>query len=628
MLWKQLADLNAAADAARERRINLQHLQCEFMRMIHHGSVHKDFKGELIKLKDLQSNLEKMRDTTRQTINEAVRPFLRSLKILDLPDELLRHIFLWVRGGTFTSEVPFNDWILTEIEGFDEWVEPDVNQVKKLRLTCRRFCATSSHLLMSCVRVGTTPQSLARLDEVSRHQTISKGIRRVEIFLGYHFDADIAHDIRAFAHFQANKLRWTIRMWEIDVRGPLSSSKTEILQKAIDRGTTIAESFEDAAQDGLDENRPEHIMLREAQECYRPQYESQMLLQRGPFAQAIVSALLRMPTATRLSIQDDGIRAISRPNPFYELVHPEDLEDVDTLQRKLQAPIFSWEFGRYLGLGSPPFDAIPNILLSIGEAGICLNGLEIDVSWPDKLSSFATGQAELLKRQAASQQLKEFKFCPHHTKRLPIKAVSLLAETLPTILHIYSPRTIDLCFNFMYKRGSILHPKVSMAPILLSRTWPSLEEMSFNGPFYLEDLIKVVNHIGKDVKLQWCGYLMDGSWAEVLDFLRGCEQRTMITLGDGDVSIAGAECESMSITELCFIFGENFSRRRLWSESRALSYIRGWTTQNPVTDWENGELSTTEDEGVGDEEMDDEGIESDELGDDEMGDDDMENGEH
>lgn len=620
VLWKQLADLNAAADAARERRINLQHLRCEFMRLIHHGSAHKNFKGELIKLKDLQRNLEEMRDTTRQTINDAVRPFLRSLKILDLPDEILRDIFLWVREDTFTFEVGFDDWIWTEIQGFDE---PDVKQVMKLRLTCRRFCATSSHLLMPYVKVDTTPQSLARLDAVSRHQTISKGIRRVEIFLGYHFDADIAHDIRAFARYQANQLRSRISMWETGLRGSFDF-EMETFRKAIDRGTTIAESFEDAAQNGLDENRPEHIMLREAQECYIPQYESQMLLHRGPFAQVIVSALLRMPTATCLSIQDEGIfKAISGPDHFYELRQPEDLEDVDTLRRNLQAPIFSWRWARCLGLGSPPFDAIPNILLSIGEAGICLNRLEIDVSWPDKLSSFATGQVELLKRQASSQQLKEFKFCPHHVKRLPIKAVSHLADTLPTILHIYSLRTIDLCFDFMYKGESIAHPIVSMAPILLSYTWPSLEEMSFNGPFYLEDLIKVVNHIGKHVKLQWCGYLMDGSWAEVLDFLRGCEQRTMITLGDRAVSIAGAECESMSFTELLFIFRENFSRRRLWSESRALSYIRGWTTQNPVTDWENGELSTTEDE-----EMDDEEIESDELGDDEMGDHGMENEEH
>lgn len=117
----------------------------------------------------------------------------------------------------------------------------------------------------------------------------------------------------------------------------------------------------------------------------------------------------------------------------------------------------------------------------------------------------------------------------------------------------------------------------------------------------------MVNHIDKDVELQWSGYLMDGSWAEILDFLRGCEQHTMVTIGDGaESSIHGAECESMSIEERCSIFSEDFSKRRLWPESRATSYIRGWITQNPVTDWDNGDLHTTEDERMGDDEMGDE----------------------
>lgn len=142
----------------------------------------------------------------------------------------------------------------------------------------------------------------------------------------------------------------------------------------------------------------------------------------------------------------------------------------------------------------------------------------------------------------------------------------------------------------MSEESSGLQPIASMAPILLSRSWPSLKELSFTGPFHFQELRKLVNHIDKNVDLQWSGYLMDGSWAEVLDFLRDCRLHATITLGDVNGSIAGAECENMSRAELDHIFRENDFTPSLASESRAARYIRGWTTQNPVTDWMHGDL--------------------------------------
>lgn len=383
MFWKQLTELNAAVDDTRDRRINLQHLRCDVMRKVQDEFVNKQFRNELIKLKGLQSDLERMRDTVRQTINEAVRPFLRPIKILDLPDEL-RHIFLCVRGDPTTSEYVFDDFI--ETEGDDYLSVPDIRQVKKLRLTCRRFCATSSHLLMLYVQVDMSPKSLVRLEEVSRHPTISKGIRRVEKCLGRHFDADIAYDLRAFARYQGTKLRRKIGRMEREVQDPISpldplENPVKLVQ-SIARAILVAESFEAADQTGLNENCPEHVLLREAQDSYRQLYEAQLLLQRGPFAQAVVSAMKRMPTAKWLSIKDDFIRVKSGTDLLDESIFEGDLESSDTLRPKLQAPSL-WRI-------APPVDAIFSILVSIGEAGICSNGLQFDVPWPETLTSFAT----------------------------------------------------------------------------------------------------------------------------------------------------------------------------------------------------------------------------------------------
>jgi len=474
---------------------------------------------------------------------------------------------------------------------FFDFSQGDVAQVKNLRLTCRRFCDNSSHLLMVYVKVAMTPQSLARLDEVSRHPTISKGIRAIKIPLGRHFDAGIVHDIRAFAHYQASRLRGKIETWERNVEHPMLMSfddtPIEVYERAIDRAIVIAESWEDAAQNGLNENCPEHVLLNKAQEQYQRCYESQVLLQRGAFAQAVVNAMTRMPTATWLSIVDEDIRSWRGPERKLENVFPEDLEDPDSLQLKLQAPVFSWAMARYQGLMSPPIDMIPSILLSIGNAGICLKGIDILIPPPIDLSSFSTTEIEHPKLRATSQKLQAFTFSPRRAEALPMDTSNLLSGFLSTILDTSALQRIDLGFDFQYKDSDGLQPTFSMAPILLSRTWPNLKELSFNGPFYFEELQKVVNRIGKDVDLKWSGYLMDASWAEVLDFLQGRVSYNA-RLGDVNGSIAGAECEDMTREEINFIFQEEIN---IWSGSRATKFIRGWTKTNPVRDWENGELA-------------------------------------
>ncbi|KAG6367559.1 hypothetical protein INS49_001752 [Diaporthe citri] len=495
----------------------------------------------------------------------------------------------WISLGSLQCKI----MEMGQHESVKEDFEDEIRNLKILQ--SRRFCATSSHLLMIHVKVDMTPQSLARLDRISRHSTISKGIRAIKICLGRHFDPDISNDIQAFARYQGTRMRGYINFWELSVQhrhllGTMSrgNMSMEALQRAIERGTILADSFDEATRRGLDETCPEHVLLRVAQECYRQHYESQLLLQHGPFVQDIVSAMMRMPTAIWLSIQDEDIGPVSGPDWESEIIDPEDMEDLDTLRLKLQAPSFSWSTARYCGLGSPPVDVIPNIFLSIGEAGIRLTGLDIDVPLPDNLSSFSRDQVETSKMQASSQQLKAFACRARHDRPPSTEAIPTLIRFLSTILQTSSLQRIDLWFD------SGLQPIASIAPILFSRSWPSLKELSFSGPFHFQDLRKLVNHIGKNVELQWSGYLMDGPWAGVLDFLRDCRLHATLTLGDVNGSIAGAECEIMSMRELDYIFRENDVTPSLASESRASRYIRGWTTQNPVTDWMNGDLEMAE----------------------------------
>lgn len=72
---------------------------------------------------------------------------LGQLGILDLADELLMNIFDHAA---------------------------DSSDIRNILLTCRRFCSTSSHLLLDCLNVRLTPASLARAQEISCHPTIPR----------------------------------------------------------------------------------------------------------------------------------------------------------------------------------------------------------------------------------------------------------------------------------------------------------------------------------------------------------------------------------------------------------------------------------------------------------------------
>lgn len=133
VLWQQLSKINSALE-------------------------HSHNRHAIVKV------LEGLRDSTRILLNNRGRPKLKALQILDLPNELLKHIFEHVRRDVGISELDFFDF-----------PQHSSNAIQKTRLTCRRFYETSSHLLLSYVTVNITHSSLARLDKVSRHPYISKG---------------------------------------------------------------------------------------------------------------------------------------------------------------------------------------------------------------------------------------------------------------------------------------------------------------------------------------------------------------------------------------------------------------------------------------------------------------------
>ncbi|KAI1740024.1 hypothetical protein F4680DRAFT_419508 [Xylaria scruposa] len=503
-------------------------------------------------------------------------------RILDLPNELLIRIFEYVEGGTTSKDKPYV---------FDA-VPYNIKEIQNLRLTCRRFHAASSHLLLPFVKVNITHRSLARLDEISRHPFISKGVRAIKLCLGPFYDSVITHDIQAFATYQVSRLHPYIQIWDTLVDRVIygyGSTSTKTYQKAITKAVALGESWEKLAAEGVDENCAEHLLILKAHARYLQLYEDYEAISSS-VAQAIISAMVRIPTATWIKIDDN-------PSSWsMGYLRPEDLDQEDSLLDHLLLPT-AWSDARKYMLGPPPFHLIGELLFSIQQLGIPLKGLGIETPPPTGL--FPTSNTAITRELGvlctAVKQLETISFRPrtnlwnpYWAERAPEEWVDFI-DFLIQLLHTRSLRQIDLNFDFIgIDYGS--PPQLSMARLLLSYTWPNLQDLYFNGPFHFEELKAIVKPLERTVKLQWCGYLMSGSWADVLDILRErnahCQQ-----LGDGNANggIYGQECNRMNDLSRQSIFRQNYLL-----ESKATRYIRGERPSNPVRDWDTGDLYAPE----------------------------------
>jgi hypothetical protein len=526
---------------------------------------------------------EDVRDSVRAAINERVRPKLRPLTILDLPDELLRHVFEYLSSETGMYELHF-------------YPRHNASEIKNVRLACRRFHMTSSHLLLHQVKVALTPQSLAHLNEVSRHPLVTKGVRAVILHLGPFYDSSLAGDIRTFAAYQAFKLRDCIEGWERQIEWQIDkTTPAKVYQDAIAKAIPLAESFEEAAADqGIDTTRADHLILAgiHAQYCQRYEHHKTIC---GSFGQVVASAMMRMPSATWVQLDDQDIFEMGRSIVTF----PGDMHDHGLLREKLMSPL-DWRDARVHALGPPPFGIIGDLLVSLHQLGIHLKGLDINTPPPTSggLLNTPTITPNAQDLCITIQQLKAIQFRPLTNISGVDWAERAADEWTPFIgflsrlVHTKSLEKIDLSFYFMCDDD--LPPSLSMAPIIMSYAWPNLKMLHFNGPFHLEELRTVVQRLEKDVNLEWSGYLLSGSWAEVLDIVREYDSHETC-IGDVNRSVYGQEADEMTRQEWDFIFKAGI---RIYELSRATKYTLNNRRQksNPVRDWENGELFILEEE--------------------------------
>lgn len=463
-------------------------------------------------------NLEGERDQVRRTINSRIRSKLRPLKIVDLPDELLLRIFYYARYDVYDD-----DELHSGVVDAGQIRSSATDDIKNLRLTCRRFCSTTSHLLLPSLEVDmTNSSSLKRLDEVSRHPTISKGVRVVRVTLNYYSSVQ-AEDIRIFAEWHGDHWSEAVIDWQRKLtRSSVVGIEKQLFENAMAEVPHTMGWCYQVPQHALEnesDSHPSWALLKRAHDKYRRRYNEWTVMRDGAFVSAVISAMARMPAATWLDIRD-GSKNTSNSNHLDQIL-PEDVINPDLLYEKILAPVKSWAGGIQWAseLGQLPFETFHELLLAAQGAGIRVMGLDIFTALPPDMPPLM--EEEYTQLRSAVKHLKILRFQPKSIRRPSFWEDTLEEQWQPfvrflsTMLDSSSLKRIDLELGSLYRNKTpnpyphLVTPSVNMARVLRFRTWPNLRYLSFDGPFHLLDLEQVVIRAPQDLELELSGFLSE-----------------------------------------------------------------------------------------------------------------------
>ncbi|KAM7208356.1 hypothetical protein V8F20_001334 [Naviculisporaceae sp. PSN 640] len=340
-----------------------------------------------------KEKLEQQLTRAREAFNRAARPLIRKLTVLDFPEELLCRIFEFVEAGEYDTGYPTDPHQRPEVA----FPEPELQRapeaiqaLQNSRLVCHRFHDASSQFLVRRVEVIPTGASLARLEQISRHPTISKGVLDIELTLTRH-DTSLV-DYQAFKRCLVDVLE------EMELGS--SSHSMHILhvthRQLMQRGDFLASLCQMLAPDAADEvNDPEgQLYMAQVQQLHN-QYvaivrEQDRLFDRQGklLVRSVVDAMTRMPRARRLLLHDplDEI-PLSRLNVPTALIW-DRIEEFMLQPHPNQVNLEGAEEDDEPPRPRREHPFVLPLLVALGAAGICLNTFRIALYYPTDYALF------------------------------------------------------------------------------------------------------------------------------------------------------------------------------------------------------------------------------------------------
>ncbi|TGO51288.1 hypothetical protein BCON_0164g00010 [Botryotinia convoluta] len=427
------------------------------------------------------------------------------------------------------------------------------NGVKRMR-----NLKTASPFLLPTVRVEMTAQSLARLDMISRHPNIGKGVRTVRV-ITHCLDRMSIDSFESFRHHKFGYLSEALERVVSDAvptdEGEESRMSWELYRRYIldGSGDSINESILhnrpyvfDGSDDSITDKNLRQIFWSKAYERYKYLLaEQESLTEEDVFLEGVGTAVARMPRATTLHICDrdrDNFYDY-RPHPrlystsklLFDYYENEDVLIDDIIKSKL----FGYEDDddSYLrtdtSWSSPSAQILLKLPGAIHKAGRSLENICIEIRGPSDYRTLASSE-DFQELSAATQRLKQFTFyCTYNEDdeddQWTPTELDGLVKYLSAIVNTNALEKIDINLSYLAIGLGNLdmekpNPSVpSLGTILTSRMWPNLRSIYLSRvPLHLSELETFIDNLKSsdiEMDIQYM-YLISGSWSDGLEIFK------------------------------------------------------------------------------------------------------------
>jgi hypothetical protein len=277
-----------------------------------------------------------------------------------------------------------------------------VDDIRSLRLTCRRFCQWASPLLIPEISVYMTETSLERLKNVSSHQLIRSGVRSVHVKLPY-YEQRMAADLTHFAYSHIAGMSQHLDHLKDVIRGELHERLSynvpdwvnyEVLEKGkdiISAWNSIYTADPEDPQRDSDEHIEYRKILTDAHREYQLLFKAQQQMrENGTFLTTIASAMARMPHVDRLEITD-GEDAVFKRDAY--LID----RDYRISVRAVMLRPHTWSDASNLYPDpdfEPPIEFLHKLPVEIHRAGATLREMKLQCSAPCSYANLSMSPSE------------------------------------------------------------------------------------------------------------------------------------------------------------------------------------------------------------------------------------------
>ncbi|OBR04075.1 hypothetical protein CH63R_13202 [Colletotrichum higginsianum IMI 349063] len=499
---------------------------------------------------DIEARHARLRDL----IAHLSRPHLRPLRLTSLPPEILAIVVAHCEGGANHQNDDEDD------DDSNNNNPETVAAIRNLRVTNRALASLAAPHLIRTLDVSLTPSSLARLDAVSHHPTISTGVLRLRVSLASHpprLAADLASFVRSAFRRLSREAKRDDRARRL--AKPDADKHAARTREWIRNG---------AGSDFLVRAFTEFARRRDVHEAVRA----------ARLGSRVADAVARMRNVRAVRVDDEAARppwhekypARSEDDP---LVDEEALLELVTLPMRWEAAA-AWEAA---DKSDHPVEVLRDILVALGKREVPLTRLDVKLTPPARYDGLSCTEAEREDIQRAVRGLRSVDFevkpsrdvrdefdPPAWPPRGPAE-LAALGGFMSAALASPALEVANLDFGALRRENQDLW---ALDALLRSAPegWPRLRRLTLHHPCLRASDLKTL--VVRSERLAWLSieapHLSEGSWAEVLEMLHGRTDPRRRERGETPMKTpTGGEAEDMSFAQYDSVFSEP----------------RGWTAQ-------------------------------------------------